>query len=79
MTITRIDKKNLPLDEIKFYIPKDWTKEMMCGSYLLNDISHDWNSYNTMEMYFADCNEFAGFVNHVNMLYKSLLKQLGKE
>lgn len=79
MTITRIDKKNLPLDEIRFYMPKYLSKEMMCGSYLLNGTHHDWNTFNTMEMYFADCDEFAGFVNHVNMLYKSLLNQLGKK
>lgn len=79
MTITRIDKKNLPLDEIRFYIPKVTSKEMMCGSYLLNGTNHDWNTFNTMEMYFTDCNEFTGFVNHVNMLYKSLLEQLSKE
>lgn len=79
MTITRIDKKNLPLDEIRFNIPKYLSKEMMCGSYLLNDTYHDWNTYNTMEIYFTDCDEFAGFVDHINRLYKSLLRQLDKE
>lgn len=79
MTITRVDKKNLPLDEIRFNIPKDLSKEMMCGSYLLNDTYHDWNAYNTMEIYFTDCDEFTRFVDHINKLYKSLLRQLDKE
>lgn len=79
MTITRIDKKNLPLDEIRFNIPKDLSKEMMCGSHLLNDTYHDWNTYNTMEIYFIDCDEFTRFVDHINRLYKSLLRQLDKE